>query len=122
MEEYKFGGNKYKAFLGRFLLNIAQLVKWTALHAITRLNKLTRWLSGTGTHLLHESQNNVISDVKITLVNRHIKSFKFRVNGKPRYCYEFGTYLELYKVHKKDELLVTEQDMFYIRHAEWHKD
>tara|TARA_R110002012_G_C11411818_1_gene587147 strand:- start:311 stop:688 length:378 start_codon:yes stop_codon:yes gene_type:complete len=118
-----FGGNKRLKLLAKITGWVADFTKWFALLSITRLNKISRWLSGASASMLLNSHKNTISNVKINLLNRHVKQFRFQCNGKKRCCYENGDYANIYKVHKKEDLAVTDTDLFYVRYNQnWRKD
>ena len=123
MEEYTFGGSRFKAVLGSLLSWVAEVIKWWATSSITRLNKVSKWFSGEGAQLLLNAEQNVISEVKISLLNRHLKQYRFKCNGKKRVCYEEGDYINVYKKKQQEELVVTESDFYYIRfNGNWRKD
>ena len=124
MEELTFGGNSSKRILGTILEGIASFIKWSSLLLISRSKKISRWLVGKSVDLNINAQKQQITEVKVNLVLRDLKRYKFKCNGKKFHCYEVGDYISTYKDKQKEDLVVTEQDYFYLRYniESWQED
>tara|TARA_R110002020_G_C16172159_1_gene764185 strand:+ start:236 stop:610 length:375 start_codon:yes stop_codon:yes gene_type:complete len=124
MEELTFGGNSSKRILSKFLDNIALFIKWSLLLFISRSKKISKCLTKKSIHLNLNAQKQVITDIKVNLILRDLKRYRFKCNGENFHCYEIGDYISIYKERQKENLEVKPEHFYYLRFntESWIKD
>lgn len=131
MHEYRFGGNRFKKIISRFISLISWIscgISMKTVRFAKRINSASVWLRIRAKQLLQDSEPTTIHITRIVPLDRWTLRIEFYANGKTKYCIHhdspIGGYFEAFTNFKRgDDIDIIEAHYMMVSASvnEWKK-